>query len=168
MSSVPHFAKKMWPLFCVLIANGFGSFSALRWAKNELCATLWLKVMAFFVSWLPINLAHSRLRDGPRMNSVQHFGKKLWPLFRVLIANGLCFVTGQEWASSDSLAKICGLSFVSWLTMDSAWSLLRNKPRMRSVWCTSKKLWPLFLCFDCQRMRSSINSLKKNCIQNNA
>ena len=42
----------------------------------------------FFRFRLPMDAALLGLHNGPRMSSVWHFGKKLWPLFQVLIANG--------------------------------------------------------------------------------
>ena len=115
MSFVRHFGKKLWPLFSILIVNGFSLVSASQRAKNDLCATIWEKVVASFL----------------------YFGCQ-W------IQPGICFAAGQKGASCNTLAKSCGIFFVFWFPMDSAWSLLCNGPRRNFVQHFGKKLWPLF------------------------
>ena len=46
---VQRFGKKLWPLFCILIANGFSLVSASQRAKKEFRATLWQKVVTSFL-----------------------------------------------------------------------------------------------------------------------
>jgi hypothetical protein len=45
--------------------------------------------------------SHSGLRDRPRMSTVRQFGKKMWPLFYAVLANGRNSARALQWAKNE-------------------------------------------------------------------